>query len=112
MIMNDKQDCIESIAKDLERTSTWRKALTSRFPEDARNLRAARTLDKLVAEADSLTDEQFCALKPYFAWGSETWLDALSQTTRQVGFSYRAGDLDYLIKILLRNLSVSKIVAA
>jgi hypothetical protein len=31
MILNDKQDCIDSIAKVLERTAAWRKAIAVNF---------------------------------------------------------------------------------
>jgi len=51
MILNDKQDCVESIAKVLERTSAWRKAIAVNFPDDPRNVRAAETLEKLAVDA-------------------------------------------------------------
>jgi hypothetical protein len=111
MILNDKEDCIESITKSLEHTSTWRKALIRRWPDDARNARAAKTLDRLAEDAESLTDDHWLKLQPYYSWASETWRNGLNQTARQVGFHHRAGDIEFFIKALLQNLSLSGIAA-
>jgi hypothetical protein len=92
MIMNDKQDCIESIARVLERTSAWRKAISVNFPDDPRNMRAAKTLDQLATDVTNLTDQQWLELKPHFSWASEAWRNGLSQAARQVGFHHRATD--------------------
>lgn len=111
MIMNDKADCIESITKTLEHTSTWRKAIIHRWPDDPRNLRAAKTLDRLVKDAESLTDDHWLKLQPHYSWVSETWRNGLNQTARQVGFHHRAGDFEFFIKALLQNLSMSGVAA-
>jgi hypothetical protein len=110
-IDDDKNDCVESIVKTLKQTSTWRKSLALRWPDDPRNIRAGDKLDKLAAEAASLTDAQFEDLKPYHAC-EITWRNALHMTTRQVGFHHRAGDLDHFIKVLVQNLSSLSSVAA
>jgi hypothetical protein len=111
-MLNEKNDCIESIHSVLDRTSTWRKSLTVRWPDDPRNARAAARLDQLAADAANLTDEQWADLKSHYNWASTVWRDTLNQTARQVGFHHRSGDLDYFIKALAHNLSVSKSVAA
>ena len=111
MIMNDKADCIESITKSLEHTSAWRKTLIRRWPDDARNARAAKTLDRLAEGAESLTDDHWLKLQPYYSWASETWRNGVNQTARQVGFHHRAGDIEYFIKALLQNLSMSGVAA-
>ena len=64
MTLNDKQDCIDSIAKVLERTAAWRKAIAVNFPDDPRNMRAAETLEKLAVDANNLSDEQWSDLIP------------------------------------------------
>ena len=46
MILNDKQDCVESIAKVLERTSAWRKAIAVNFPDDPRKCACCRDARK------------------------------------------------------------------
>ncbi|MDH2341549.1 hypothetical protein [Bradyrhizobium sp. SSUT77] len=109
---NDKEECIESISKTLERASAWRKSLTVRWPDDPRNARAYTRLDQLAADVASLTDDQWATLRCHYNWASESWRDGLNQTARQVGFHHRIGDLDYFIKVLVQNLSVSKSVAA
>lgn len=109
---NDKEECIESISKTLERAAAWRRSLTVRWPGDPRNVRASTWLDQLAADVVNLTDEQFATLQPHYNWASTIWRDTLNQTARQVGFHHRSDDLDYFIKALAQNLSVSKSVAA
>jgi hypothetical protein len=106
MILNDKDDCIESIIRVLESTSAWRKTTSARFPDDPRNMRAAITLDKLAVDVASVTDEQWLELKPHFGgWASEDWRNGLSQTARQVGFHHRAKDVNFFLKVLVQNLT-------
>ena len=101
MILNDKQDCIDSIAKVLERTAAWRKAIAVNFPDDPRNMRAAETLEKLAVDASILCDEQWSDLQPHFSgWASEKWRTGPSQTARQVGFHHRAKDFHFFAKVL------------
>jgi hypothetical protein len=110
-MINDKQDCIESIVRVLERTSEWRKVTSARFPEDTRNAKSVKILDRLAVEAINLTDAQWLELSPYFGWASQTWRNSLNQTSRQIGFFHRAGDLDVFVKILIQNLSASCVAA-
>jgi hypothetical protein len=55
LILNDKQDCIESIARILEQTSVWRRKTAAKFPSDSRNTKAAEMLDQLAISASSTT---------------------------------------------------------
>jgi hypothetical protein len=116
MTLNEqKNEIIESIAKALCRTSSWRRSLTARFPGDHRNGKAADSLDKLADDVANLTDVQFEELQPYFGvgWDSLAWRDGLNLTARQAGFQFRAGDLAYFVRALIQNLSsVSSRVAA
>jgi hypothetical protein len=108
MILNDKQDCIDSIAKALELTSAWRKAIAVNFKNDPRNMRAAETLDKLAIEANNLSDDQWSDLQPHFGgWASEKWRSSLSQAARSVGFHHRAKDFSIFTKVLVEQLSQS-----
>jgi hypothetical protein len=109
--MNDKQDCIESLTGGLKSTSAWRKVTSARFPDDTRNVKAAKILDRLAVEAINLTDTQWIELSTYFGWASEAWRNGLNQTSRQIGFFHRTGDLDVFIKILIQNLSASCVAA-
>jgi hypothetical protein len=96
-------------ARALQRTSEWRRSLTTRFPGDHRNKKAADRLDKLADDVANLTDAQFEELQPYYGvgWDSLTWRDGLNQTARQVGFQFRAGDLDFFVRVLVQSLSAS-----
>jgi hypothetical protein len=102
--MNDKNDCIESITRTLERTSVWRKSLATKF-EDARNLRAAETLDGFVTDTANLTDEQWATLSPHYNWSSEKWRSALSDTARGIRFHVRTKQFDVFVKALLQRLT-------
>jgi len=51
MILSTKEDCVANITRALERTSLWRKAMTVRWPDDPRNMRAAQKLDQLALDA-------------------------------------------------------------
>jgi hypothetical protein len=105
-MINDKQDCIESIIRALEGTAAWRRTTSARLPDDPRNMRAATTLDKLAVDVASITDEQWFELRPHFGgWASEGWRNGSSQTARQVGFHHRANDITSLLKVLVHNLS-------
>lgn len=111
-MLNDKPDCIESITKALKNTSTWRKSLTIRWPDDPRNALASGSLDQLAADAVNLTDEQWSELQAHYGWASETWRNSLNQTARQVGFFHRAGDLASFVRALLHNLPLPSSIAA
>jgi hypothetical protein len=71
MILNDKEDCVEPIIKVLESTSAWRKTTALRFPDDNRNAKAAKTLDRLSIEAASLTDTQWSGRPALLASGHQ-----------------------------------------
>jgi hypothetical protein len=112
MILNDKDDCVESSAGSLERTAAWRRTLVVKFPDDPRNLRAADTLETLAVAAADLTDEQWHELQPHFGgWASETWRNALSQSARVIGFQHRSVNFNYFFKILLQNLTPESVAA-
>lgn len=56
MLLNSKEDCAANITRALERTSLWRKAMTVRWPDDPRNMRAVKKLDQLAPDAADLTE--------------------------------------------------------
>ena len=106
MIFNDKNDCIESIARVLEGTSAWRMSMSVGFPDDTRNLQASKKLKTLAVDAGNLTDEHWEILQPYFGgWTSQAWRVGLSKTARQVGFWHRSNNFDAFVKSLAHNLS-------
>jgi hypothetical protein len=86
MISNNKQYCVESLSSSIKRTAAWRRSLQTRYPNDNRNGRAAAKLDQLAGEANDLTDEAWSELQKFYAWDSWKWSEAVSQTSRQVGF--------------------------
>jgi hypothetical protein len=111
MILNDKQDCIESIARILEKTSAWRSSTAAKFPGDPRNAKAAETLNQLAVDAANLTDEQWNVLQPYFGWASQTWRDGLVQAARLVGFAHRNTNFASFVRSVVRQLPTSRVAA-
>jgi cyclopropane fatty-acyl-phospholipid synthase-like methyltransferase len=110
MISNNKEDCIESIVRGLERTSAWRKAISANF-NDPRNMRAVVTLDQLSIEAAGMTDDQWAVLKDHYAWTSLAWRNRLTQVTRQIGFYNRKRDFGSFVAALVHELSLSRLAA-
>jgi hypothetical protein len=104
MISNDKQDCIESIVRGLERTSAWRKAISANF-NDPRNKRAAATLDQLAIDAAGMTDDQWASLKDQYSWTSLAWRNSLTQVTRQIGFFNRHRDFKSFVAALVHEFT-------
>jgi hypothetical protein len=109
-MINDKNDCVESVVRVLERTSAWRKSISANF-SDPRNVRAAETLDKLAIDAAAMTDDQWSALKPHFGWASVAWRNGLTQATRQIGFHNRQRDFASFVAALAHELSLSSVAA-
>jgi hypothetical protein len=113
MILNSKEDCAANISRALERTSLWRKAMTVRWRDDPRNMRAAKKLDQLALDAADLTESEWLMLQSHYSWTSEKWRNALNETARQVGFFHRAENISHFVKALVQNLSIhSSVVAA
>jgi hypothetical protein len=86
MTVNSKQNCINDLSASVKRTATWRRELQNKYVTDSRNERAAEKLDQIADEIYNLTDEDWAALSPYYSWSSGKWADAVSQTSRLVGF--------------------------
>jgi hypothetical protein len=108
---NDKNECIDSIVRVLERTAVWRRSISANF-NDPRNVRAAETLERLAIDAAGMTDDQFICLKPHFDWASMSWRNAISQASRQIGFFNRSKDFGAFVRALAHELSLSSRVAA
>src|ERR1700722_18235011 len=110
MSLNDKNDCVESIVRVLERTAAWRKSPSANF-DDPRNIRAAETLDKLAVDAAGMTDAEWVQLKDHYAWTSLAWRNSLTQATRQVGFHNRQQDFASFFAALVYQLSLPRVAA-
>ena len=107
MILNDLQDCVESIVRILEQTSAWRRKTAAKFPDDsARNIKAAEMLDQLGIDAASLTDEQFSDLRPHFGWSSQIWRDGLVSAAKMVGFAHRNTNFASFVRTVVRQFPV------
>jgi hypothetical protein len=110
MILNDKDDCAASLNACLTRTANWRRGMQAKYPPDARNGRAAATLDRMANEANDLSDDAWAELESYFNWTSQHWSDAVSEAARLVEF--RGVDtFQAFVKALVRTLSRSSVAA-
>jgi len=103
----EKQDCAESISHRLTKTRAWRENLSTQYPDDERNLRAAASLAELAKEAAALSDETWEELKPFYKFDCFLWREAVSLTARRVGFQYGRATFPFLVRNLIRVLSSS-----
>jgi hypothetical protein len=109
-INSNKQICIDDLSAGMKRSANWRRGLQAKFPDDSRNGRAATKLDQLAGEAKDLGDHAWEKLVPYYNWSSAKWSDAVSQTSRQVGFR-SVDDLPAFVERLVSILSQPSIAA-
>ena len=82
---------------DCEGTAYWRRGKAVEFPDDRRNLEAARELDRLAVEIAALEDSELHAQLDKFFEDEEGVLIVLpiiNEILRQVGFSrwYETGE--------------------
>jgi predicted aminopeptidase len=110
--MNSKQSCSDNLCGSLTRTAVWRRGLQAKYANDPRNGKAAATLERLAAETNDLTDEQWTALKPYFNWSSGPWADAVSLASRHVEFQRNVRTFSAYINQLIGILSEQNAAAA
>jgi cyclopropane fatty-acyl-phospholipid synthase-like methyltransferase len=102
-MFTEKDDCAFSIRNNLRRTAHWREVQARRF-NDERNLAAAAECQRL-AEQVALTDDEWDALKPHFAWTSKPWSDALRESSRKIGFRYDVPDFPTYVRVLCVELA-------
>jgi hypothetical protein len=107
IIEKEKFDCTESLTAGLLKGSRWREKLADQYPLDTRNAKAAKMLAKLADETPTLSDSYWQLLKPYFNSDPIRWRDALSNASRQVGFSYGKTGFPYFVRGLISILNES-----
>jgi hypothetical protein len=103
--MIEKSDCTDCIAFGLNLTSNWRKKLAIKFSSDKRNAKASACLAVLATEAAGLSDSDWKRLQPHFGWASESFREAISVASRQVGFTHKIQDFPTFVDHLLDVLS-------
>lgn len=111
MTINTDNDCFDSIVTHVNRSTIWRRRLQAKFPDDPRNERAADTLAKIATEATGLSQAQWAMLKPFYNWASATWLTALSDAARHIGFQCHARSFDAFVEHLTFILNEQKVAA-
>jgi hypothetical protein len=109
MIELKKSDCTDSLAIGVNHTKRWRDKMKLKYSFDSRNARAADSLAKLTTESIQLTDEEWLQLQPHFDL-SPKWREAVSQTARLVGFTFRIKDIHSFVESLIEVLNEPVIV--
>lgn len=104
-MIDNKQDCLDHLAYRLSRSAEWRGTQADRFPNDKRNASAGAKLKKLAENACTIPDTKWNALAPFFDQNGTRWLDAVSTTSRDVGFRKTPADFDGYLDNLISNLS-------
>jgi hypothetical protein len=80
-----KSNCIEDMSASIKRSAAWRRNLQAKYP-DPKNGRAADKLDRLASDLKEMNNEDWLALKPFYKWSSGKWSEAVSETSRCVGY--------------------------
>ena len=101
----EKVDCIDALIFGLNRSAMWRRKMATKYPADPRNARATDCLSRLAIEANTLSDDDWQALKPHAGWASERFREAISQTARTVKFQNKITNLGSFVKHLVDALS-------
>jgi hypothetical protein len=83
-------------------SSAWRRRLHEKFPDDPRNLHAAKALDEL-ARDNEVSFETLAALTPYI--DKPAFVDAVSLVAREVGFRCRPETIDHFLRIVAAKLN-------
>ena len=109
--MNEKEDCIASLRRELNGTARWRERLAGRFSDD-RNSKAVVAINRLSERLDEISDEDFAELRPHFNWASEKWLDAVSRTARQIGFAFPRPSVKFFLRVVINTLSKPPVQSA
>jgi hypothetical protein len=110
-MIEEKEDCLDSLIFGLNRTAEWRKKMAAKYPLDPRNVRAADCLSQLASEAKELSDRDWLQLQPHSGWANERFREAISDAARAVGFVHKVKDLSSFVKHLLEVLSQPSIAA-
>jgi hypothetical protein len=103
-MIDQKQEFIEHLAYRLPRAAAWRQSQAEKFPNDKRNLRAAERLRALATDMN-VPDAIWANIRTHFDPCSPRWLDAISTTSREVGFRTRPNDFSEYLETLISNLS-------
>jgi hypothetical protein len=111
MIENEYEHCASFTSRRLTKTRLWRESLAVRYPEDKRNRLAADSLAELAKAFADLTQSDWLQLKPFYNWDCQRWQEAVSITSRRVGFQY-GRTLPIFIMNLVGALSLNSRVAA
>ena len=96
-----KQQCENSLLWSLKQTSVWRSGLARRYPDDYRNADAADMCRHVAASCSQLTEAQWGELRPYFSPNGQTWLEAITRATRDVGFRTNPSNFNDFADLLI-----------
>jgi hypothetical protein len=106
-IEEERQGCTDSIVYGLTKTSEFRARKAKEYPQDLRNARAVETLKQLAKNAAELSADFWEILQHHYNPDSREWQDAVSQATKDVGFSNKSKSYAYFIQRLIRIVSQS-----
>lgn len=102
--MLTKDDCTAYLIHRGHRASDWRTLQAHKFPNDKRNAQAAERLQALMADAD-IPDQLWSVIGPYYDETCPKWLDAVSDTNRDVAFRKQPKNFSAYLQNLISNLT-------
>jgi hypothetical protein len=105
MITDDRrQECVNLIAHQLNKSAEWRLVQAKRFPDDQRNIRAATRLTELAVIATEIPDDVWEGLKDHYHWSNQKFGEVISATNRGVVFRFSTPDFAGYSRNLLLNM--------
>ena len=102
--MTAKEDCLNYLTYRAERAADWREFQACKYPADSRNTLAAQRLNTLAAGM-TIPPDVWSDLERHYDESSPRWLDAVSQTNREVCFRKHPLDTAAYLRNLISNLT-------
>jgi len=98
---------VDFIKFRLAGSSAWRRCLSTKFPDDPRNLLAAKALGRLANDDSEISPVTMAAIKP-FVDGPE-FVDAVSAVATSVFFRTRPENLDEFLRLVVAKLTEAEV---
>jgi hypothetical protein len=105
--MTTKNDFLDFLRINLAKSANWRRLQALRWPDDARNERAAQRLFLLASQATDINDDAWDHVGPYFDPNDRRWHEAVSSASRDVGFRTSPHDFNSYVQNVIDTLMVS-----
>jgi hypothetical protein len=101
---DQRQECVNLIARQMRKSCAWRLMQSKDFPDDARNLQASQRLAELATVATQIPDDVWNGLKDHYHFSKHKFGEVVSTTNRNVMFRQSTPDFPTYMRNLLLNV--------